>query len=153
VFGLFLVCRAPAEAPPMSKKRVSTARCRPVFIHSPQKGLSATPSHASKRIVNSVSSLELRSLPRGGPGDERQLRPHNPTHFLDARRALRVPPAGNANLPIGASQNAIQENGVPRESPPVPDQCLKCRTPQNTIAMPSRSAAAITSESRTEPPG
>src|SRR5882672_7406843 len=32
-------------------------------------------------------------------------------------------------------------------------QCRKCRIPVNTIAKPSRSAAAITSASRTEPPG
>ena len=59
-FGLFLACHAPAEGPPSSKKRESTARCRPVFIHSPQKGLSATPSRPSKRILNLVSSPELR---------------------------------------------------------------------------------------------
>src|SRR5262249_12592648 len=33
------------------------------------------------------------------------------------------------------------------------DQCRKCRTPVNTIATPRSSAAAITSESRIEPPG
>src|SRR5690606_12413867 len=33
------------------------------------------------------------------------------------------------------------------------DQCRKCRTPVNTIAMPRSSAAAMTSSSRTEPPG
>jgi thioredoxin 1 len=32
-------------------------------------------------------------------------------------------------------------------------QCLKCRTPVNTMAMPASSAALITSSSRTEPPG
>ena len=32
-------------------------------------------------------------------------------------------------------------------------QCLKCRRPVNTIAIPCSSAAAITSASRTEPPG
>ena len=31
--------------------------------------------------------------------------------------------------------------------------CRKCRIPVNTIAMPSRFAASITSSSRTEPPG
>ena len=35
----------------------------------------------------------------------------------------------------------------------VDPQCLKWRTPVNTIAIPSRSAAAITSSSRVEPPG
>ncbi len=58
---------------------------------------------------------------------------------------------GNATLPIGVLRDAIPENVVPgRTQFP---QCLKCRTPQNTIAMPNRSAAAMTSESRTEPPG
>jgi hypothetical protein len=32
-------------------------------------------------------------------------------------------------------------------------QCLKCRTPVNAIATPSRLAASITSASRTDPPG
>src|SRR5262249_7096774 len=32
-------------------------------------------------------------------------------------------------------------------------QCLKCRVPVNTMAMPWSSAALITSSSRTEPPG
>src|SRR5690606_7100374 len=32
-------------------------------------------------------------------------------------------------------------------------QCLKCRTPVNTIAIPCSSAASITSASRIEPPG
>lgn len=36
---------------------------------------------------------------------------------------------------------------------PRPLQCLKWRCPVNTIAMPRASAAAITSASRTEPPG
>jgi siroheme synthase (precorrin-2 oxidase/ferrochelatase) len=32
-------------------------------------------------------------------------------------------------------------------------QCRKCRIPVNTIATPALSAAAITSASRTDPPG
>ena len=44
---------------------------------------------------------------------------------------------------------SILDNGCLRP----PNQCRKCRTPVNTMARPSRSAAATTSSSRTEPPG
>ena len=37
--------------------------------------------------------------------------------------------------------------------PPTDRQCLKCRTPVKTIAMPARFAASMTSSSRIEPPG
>ena len=76
------------------------------------------------------------------------IAPYHPSHSLDARHGPLVP--GNANLPIGVFAVANREIGVPKPHTP---QCLKCRTPQKTMAMPSRSAAAMTSASRTEPPG
>src|SRR6266481_1943807 len=50
--------------------------------------------------------------------------------------------------------NYLQRADFTSYQPPVTDsQCKKCRIPVNTIPKPSRSAAAITSASRTEPPG
>src|SRR6267142_5002237 len=42
---------------------------------------------------------------------------------------------------------------LPCGSPVTETQCRKCRIPVNTMAKPRRSATAITSASRTEPPG
>ena len=46
--------------------------------------------------------------------------------------------------------SASEERAV---GPTAGGQCRKCRIPVKTMAMPSLSAAAITSSSRTEPPG
>jgi hypothetical protein len=61
-------------------------------------------------------------------------------------------------LHFGVLSSASTFGGVPPIplTPPTPissAQCLKCRIPVKTIASPSLSAAAITSSSRTEPPG
>src|SRR5579863_1986738 len=65
---------------------------------------------------------------QGGPGDKRQLR-----SFI---------------LPVSWMHCTL--HGFPGD--PFA-QCRKCRTPQKTMAMSNRSAAAMTSASRTEPPG
>ena len=65
---------------------------------------------------------------------------------------------------LGGEGRAIKDNRrhrLPRSPLPrrlaalmwVTSQCRKCRSPVNTIASPSRSAAAITSSSRRLPPG
>ena len=54
----------------------------------------------------------------------------------------------------GTARKAVLSDS-PAEQPSAASalQCRKCRIPVKTMAMPSRSAAAITSWSFTEPPG
>jgi len=59
-------------------------------------------------------------------------------------------PHGEVDLNEGASAGRfgnVQDHGAHE------DQCLKCREPVKTMAIPRSSAAAMTSASRTEPPG
>ena len=66
----------------------------------------------------------------------------------------KKPPARRQRHEIGWHSKNCSARDVPETAvAKYTNQCLKCLTPQNTIAIPIRSAAAITSESRTEPPG
>ena len=58
-------------------------------------------------------------------------------------RAVHVPEDGARHNPTSTRATADHPEY----------QCLKCRRPVNTIAIPCSSAAAITSASRIEPPG
>src|SRR3546814_1768939 len=69
-------------------------------------------------------------------------------HFIDARRLRQLP-----RQCVFASAGADDEEFHARISRNRLHQCRKWRTPVNTIAMSCSSAAAITSFSRTEPPG
>ena len=60
---------------------------------------------------------------------------------------------GSGPLPLLNHPQATLVGWLGKGSGLVQIQCLKCRIPVKTIARPASSAAAITSSSRTEPPG
>src|SRR6267378_2715592 len=77
-----------------------------------------------------------------------------------SRRPSRaVPPLPGATKTFCTRGLCARRHATACSLPPEPmtrsfmDQCRKCRTPVNTIASPSSLAAAITSSSRTLPPG
>ena len=70
--------------------------------------------------------------------------------FASGTDSHRQPPHRSA-----IAFSVLEEGGLEpaRGLSPACPQCRKCRTPVNTIARPNRSAASITSASRTDPPG
>ena len=60
---------------------------------------------------------------------------------------------GTAVVTTRRTARALSDARGPRRAERARRQCRKCRRPVNTIARPCSSAAAITSASRTEPPG
>ena len=92
----------------------------------------APPKPHSSRTPPPGSSSDVRS----GGGDDRGA----------DRRAGRGRQSGPPR------QVALQGRAEPAAATPAP-QCRKCLLPVNTIARPCSSAAAITSASRTDPPG
>src|SRR5690606_13319067 len=104
----------------------------------------------ARRYKDLIHTRTLRALPRNGV-----LTPTTTYHQNFHRVDLTQKTCPNSKT----SENPCLTSHVSRLTSHVSrltsrsDQCLKCRIPVNTIAMPCSSAAAITSSSRTEPPG
>ena len=73
----------------------------------------------------------------------------------DRRTELASRPSSGQAAEVAASNRRSRASALQARSgePATAVQCLKCRRPVNTIARPCSSAAAITSASRTDPPG
>ena len=95
-----------------------------------------------------------RARPRGGCRLRRRLQSGQPRggHLVGQVRPGDVDGGGTDGWPVEAEPGRRLSRPCSRKAIE-PFQCRKCRRPANTIARPCSSAAAITSASRTDPPG
>src|SRR5262249_54457280 len=108
--------------------------------------LGERPFRSYHREMDALGERKLRELA--------DLRNRNVLQTVLSRRT-RVPRRDEDFLHAGALRQAPCDRVFPasRADDQELHQCRKCRMPVNTMAMPCSSAAAMTSSSRTLPPG
>src|SRR3954464_940004 len=126
--------------------------------------------HAA-RVVGAVDRGDVWMIERGQqfgfplkPGDPAGVAGEHLRQDLDGDFAAKLRVARAIHLAHAAGADGVEDfvtadpcAGYQHGALDAPElyasQCLKCRRPVNTIARPCSSAAAITSASRTDPPG
>src|SRR3954452_16195281 len=126
--------------------------------------------HAA-RVVGAVDRGDVRMIERGQQfgfplktGDPASVAGEHLRQDLDGDFAAKLRVARAIDFAHAAGADGVDDfvtadpcAGCQHGASDAPElyasQCLKCRRPVNTIASPCSSAAAITSASRTDPPG